>query len=277
MELKNAIVTGGAGSFGMAYAKKLLASGWRVLLVDCNATGLADAKKSLSLKEGDVSTYCMDVRDQELWRELRNFAEQRFQSLDLFVNNAGVAASGSIESTPLENWSWVMNVNFLAYVRGCQTFLPWLKANPSGAHIINVASVAAFYSAPFMGAYSASKAAVVSLSETLFTELMGSSVTVTVVCPYFFESNLFKAGKFFRESEKKVAEIESQTGLTAEALADKTYLAMQKKELYVFTPVFRSHFAWGLKRLLPKIFLRGIVFETRRKLDSLNLSMDDDK
>ena len=105
------------------------------------------------------------------------------------MNNAGVAQAGSIETTSIDDWRWIIDINLLGVVRGCRVFTPVLKQQRSG-HLVNIASMAGLLDVPFMSSYNATKAAVVSLSETLQNELHATGIGVSVVCPSFFQTNI---------------------------------------------------------------------------------------
>src|SRR6185295_4032585 len=134
--------------------------------------------------EGRIEPLNVSCVDQ--WQTLRSRLQADWQHLDLLVNNAGVAGAGEIGDYSLDDWHWVIDINLWSGIYGCHTFIDWLKQNPSGAHIINVASMAAFESAPPTAAYNATKAAILSLSETHYAQLLPHNVGVTVVCPGSF-------------------------------------------------------------------------------------------
>jgi NAD(P)-dependent dehydrogenase (short-subunit alcohol dehydrogenase family) len=118
----------------------------------------------------------------------------------------------------LEDWHWIVNINIWNAIHGCHTFVDWLKRNPRGGHLINTASLAAIGSFPGMAAYNLTKAAVVSLSETLHAELRPHGVGVTVLCPSFFPTSLLDSARFSTEHDRRMAWSEFlQSRLTADA------------------------------------------------------------
>jgi len=104
------------------------------------------------------------------------------------INNAGVAQMGALADTSLEDWRWIIDINLLGIVAGCKTFAPHL-AQTQGK-ILNIASMASFLHLPNAGAYNATKAAVLALSETLMLELEPQGITTQVACPSFFRTDL---------------------------------------------------------------------------------------
>ncbi len=137
----------------------------------------------------EIAYRTLDVRSDDDWAAARRWVEDEWRGLDLLLNNAGVAAGGRIELVPMDEWQWIIDINLLGVVRGCHTFAPMLKAQGSG-HIVNTASAAGLVHPPRMSSYNAVKAGVVALSETLSHELGAYGVTVSVVCPTFFRTNL---------------------------------------------------------------------------------------
>src|SRR5690606_26329534 len=99
----------------------------------------------------------------------------------------------------------LLSINLHGVIYGCHTFVPWLKENPHGAHLINTASLAAFLAVPEMGAYNVAKAGVLARSETLYAELRPHGVGVTVLCPGFFQTGLLERGRFNHEYARGVA------------------------------------------------------------------------
>jgi NAD(P)-dependent dehydrogenase (short-subunit alcohol dehydrogenase family) len=128
--------------------------------------------------------------------EMRDEVLAAWDGVDIVINNAGVASAGTVADTSLEDWRWTLNSNFMGVVRGTRAFLPVLLRQGQG-RIVNIASFAGIANAPSMGAYSASKAAVISLSETLRAELALSAVgiKVSVVCPAFFKTSLMTTAR----------------------------------------------------------------------------------
>ena len=128
------------------------------------------------------------------------------------MNNAGIATGGRIDVESLDEWDRVVDINLMGVVRGCRAFTPLFKRQRSG-HIVNTASAAGLVHPPMMSSYNTVKAGVVALSETLSHELHPYGVTVSVVCPSFFRTNLADSiqgddtamGATARQSDREVA------------------------------------------------------------------------
>ena len=179
-----AVVTGGASGIGLSMARAFAARSMRIVLADIERDALDDAVTSLTAEGAEVIGVPCDVRLPDQVDRVRDEAVDAFGAVHVVCNNAGVGTGGAMESLSLNDWSWALGVNLQGVVHGISTFLPLLKEQDEG-HIVNTASVAGLFAAPFMGPYNASKFAVVAISETLYHELAlaGSSVGVSVLCP----------------------------------------------------------------------------------------------
>jgi NAD(P)-dependent dehydrogenase (short-subunit alcohol dehydrogenase family) len=266
-ESKNALVTGAASGLGRALALRLGRDGWNVAVADVDAEGAAETVAKIGeATPSKAHGEALDVTDLQQWRELRQRLGQRWEHLDLLVNNAGICGAGKIGAMPIDELKRIVDVNLHGTIFGCCEMVDWLKTNPGGAHIINTASIAAFASAASMGAYSVSKAGVVALSETLFSELKPHGVGVTVLCPGFFASNLLQRGHWTETRDCEVAQrFVDRARFTADDIADLAIKAMNRKQLYVVHGL-RARLVWRLKRWMPRTFFRLLSVVHERAL-----------
>jgi NAD(P)-dependent dehydrogenase (short-subunit alcohol dehydrogenase family) len=130
----------------------------------------------------ETLTQAVDVAEESQVRGFVQATVARFGRLDVLVNNAGYGVRGRVEQTPAESYARLMDVNYLGTVYGCLAVLPIMKSQGRGV-ILNVSSIAGHRAVPGGGAYSASKAAQISLTETLRAELRGTGVSVCSVHP----------------------------------------------------------------------------------------------
>jgi NAD(P)-dependent dehydrogenase (short-subunit alcohol dehydrogenase family) len=259
-----AIVTGAASGLGRATAVELARHGWHIALADINPQGAVETLALVRTSGGDGQVEHLDVTKPEAWQALHDMLRGAWPQLDLLVNNAGVGVGGDVGKLPLEDWNWIININLWGAIYGCHTMIAWMKENPNGAHIVNVASMAAIVSAPSMAPYNMTKAAMVSFSETLYGELKPYNIGATAVCPSFFPTNILKSGRFDSDQARTMAEhLMSQAKATAEQVAHLIYQAVERKQLYVFAPSEATLF-WRLKRLMPRTALKLVARRTAR-------------
>ena len=180
-----------------------------------------------------------------------------YDGLDVMINNAGVAASGSLMEIPLEDWDWIIRTNLMGVVHGCRAAIPHLQRNSSGL-LINVASAASFISAPEMSSYSATKAAVVALSESIANELRASGTQVSIVMPTFFPSNLLESFRGTEDSRSSARRIMEAANYPAEAVAQDLLNFAAAGKTYIVLPR-SARMLWRAKRYMPERFLRRIV------------------
>jgi len=128
----------------------------------------------------------MDVTDLAQWQNVADKAIERFGKVHMLVNNAGVGSKpGTIEQTDDKDWRWVLDVNLMGVVYGTQTMVPLMKQHGEGGWLINVASMAGMMGIPMAGTYTATKVAVVGMSESWYAELKPHNIQVSVLCPAF--------------------------------------------------------------------------------------------
>jgi NAD(P)-dependent dehydrogenase (short-subunit alcohol dehydrogenase family) len=193
MELagKTAVITGGASGIGLATARQFASSGVNLVLGDIEEGPLEEAVESLRASGANVIGLACDVSKEDDVVGLREGAIGEFGTAHIVFNNAGVVGGPAI-GTPKKVWDWVMGVNVDGVINGINAFAPLLLEQNEG-HIINTASLAGLGGMPGTGAYSASKFAVVGISESLFHELSlsGKNVNVSVLCPGFVSTKIY--------------------------------------------------------------------------------------
>lgn len=177
-----AVVTGAGSGIGRALAQKLAAAGSALALADLDEKGLQDTVASLGEKTGEVTTHVLNVADEAAVRALAEDVVGRHKRVTLLINNAGVALLGKFEEISLDDFRWLMNINFWGTVYGVKYFLPLLKQQPR-AHIVNLSSVFGIVAPVGQSAYCSSKFAVRGFTECLRHELEGTNVGVTTVHP----------------------------------------------------------------------------------------------
>ncbi len=186
-----AVITGAASGFGRELAKACAAHGMRLVLADIKEVGLLETAALLP-PDVDCMTAICDVADAAAVNRLADEAYERFGNVDVLFNNAGIFTAGSLwKSTPAE-WSRVMRINVMGVANGVISFVPRMLESGRAAHIVNTASLAGLVSTPGFGVYTASKHAVVALTECLYRELRDaeSLIGVSLLCPAWVSTGL---------------------------------------------------------------------------------------
>lgn len=259
---KRAFITGAGGGLGLELAKALAADGWMLGLFDRNVERLAHVESEFAEAEIPALAYPGDVtQSDELTVAVNSFAAT-YDGLDLMINNAGVAVAGNLMESPLDDWRWIIDINLMGVVHGCRAALPHLQRNGTGL-IVNISSAAAFASAPGMAPYNATKAAVLSFSETLAAELRGSGTTVCVVMPMFFETALLDTFRGPASKRATAQALMKSASRTAADMASEILRCAGRGDLYVLPGEARMF--WRFKRWLPNFFVRraGALRESR--------------
>ena len=191
-----AVVTGAGSGIGRALAEAFAAEGSAVVLADIDASAAEAVAEGIRSNGGQAEAVAVDVSDAASVQALAENAVARFGHVDVLCNNAGVSTFNLIEDQTLDDWRWVLDVNLWGVIHGVHAFLPILRAQGTPAHIVNTASIAGLLSGvAFIGPYSATKVAVVSISETLQQEMAiaGLPIGVSVLCPSTTETRVMES------------------------------------------------------------------------------------
>ena len=253
-----AVVTGAGSGIGKSFAYEIARRGGSVLCVDIDMKAAKETAAMLEELGTHAIPYKCDVGNEKAMEKLAGLSEELLERpVTLVVNNAGVGAGGPIGEMPLKGWQWIVKVNLWGVVHGCHFFAPKLKALGHGG-IINVASAAAFGSAPEMGAYNLTKAGVLALTETLAAELVGTGVKTTALCPTFVPTNIIENSRISSEQKELGAKAMEKLSMTnSDKVARQTLSALDKGQLYML-PQIDAKVAWRIKRMAPAAYSRGI-------------------
>ena len=179
-----AVVTGAASGIGAALAQLLAERGSELVLIDRDAERLAAVAAALRLgrRAARVDTHVVDLADAEATEHLGKTLAAEQPRITLLVNNAGVSLGGRFDQVTMDEFDWVLNVNFRSIVLLTHHLLPLLRATP-GSHLVNVSSIYGLIAQPGQAAYASSKFAVRGFTEALRAELTGDGIGVTCVFP----------------------------------------------------------------------------------------------
>jgi NAD(P)-dependent dehydrogenase (short-subunit alcohol dehydrogenase family) len=200
-----AVITGAGSGIGRALALNMADRGAQLALADVNAAALQETRKMLGA--ATARTYTVDVSNAAAVQDFVRRVEQDFGRASLLVNNAGVALFGTFAELTLEEFDWLISINFWGVVYGCKFFLP-LLLKEKDARIVNVSSVFGLFGPPGQTAYCSSKWAVRGFSDSLREELRATPVKVTCVHPAGIATNVAvnaRLGEATRPADHDVA------------------------------------------------------------------------
>ncbi len=261
---RRAVITGAASGLGLAAARILAAGGWRLALLDRDAARLDQAAEALrSAGASDVAIAPLDTCDEHAVRVAVAEFAIRHEGLDFALNAAGVIAAGAFMETPSSDWEWSIRINLLGVANSCRAEIGHMHAAGAGL-IVNVASAAGFVSGADMSAYSASKAAVISLSETLAQELAQHNIQVTAAMPGFFRTRLMDHARAPAEVLALARRIMQASNLEADEVAAQIVGRAARGETYIVLP-WDYRLLWRFKRLAPRSFQRFMIWFRKRK------------
>ena len=256
MKRKRIVITGGGSGLGRALAREYARAGWRVAVLDRNRNSAEDVAREVEDAGGRSLALACDVTDADTVGHAATAIGRGWHGLELLVNNAGIAGSGTVVDTPEADWRRIMDVNLFGVVTVCRAFLP-MMIRARGGHVLNIASAAGFVSAPGMAAYNASKAAVIALSESLRVELAPHRIGVSVACPSFFRTNLLEEFSGSEESRQFALRLMDKSALNADDVARYLRRGVEKKEFMLVPHTDARRLLW-LKRLSPELFFTAV-------------------
>lgn len=253
LDRKRAVITGAASGLGRELALALAAEGWTIGIGDRNVDGAKDTLAMVERAGGSGDTFLLDTCDPQQVKEMAGYFWDKWDGIDLLVNNAGIVAAGFVGEIPLEEWRRAVDTNFLGMLYGCHEFIPRMKAR-GGGYIVNVASLAGIASLQEMAPYNTTKAAIISLSETLRGELAPHNIGVTVACPSFFKTNLLDDATFTDEWEPDFAHAcFDNARMDSSQIAERIIKGIKRRKLYV-VPQPQAKLIWLMKRFTPTLF-----------------------
>ena len=254
-EGRTAVISGGAEGIGLSIAKALGEQKMNIVLADIDEKNLLKSTTELESLGIPVLGVLLDVADEMQWKSVADKAIEKFGKVHMVVNNAGVGGvSGPIANQETEGWQWALGVNLMGVVYGAKVMTPLIKDHGEGGWILNVSSMAGMGGVPYSGAYTASKAAVVALSESWAAELQDKRIGVSVLCPAFVQTRIYdsernrpdkyKSENYQIENESSFSKQTKQMvkdGIDVSIVGKRVVEAINHGELYIFThPNYRQ-------------------------------------
>lgn len=200
---KVAAITGAGSGIGRALALELASRGCHLALADLDPVGLAETAKAARDRGVRVAETTLDVSDRAAMFAWADATVRELGQVNLIFNNAGVALTVPLEDVRIEDFQWIMNINFWGVVHGTQAFLPHLRASGDG-HVINISSLFGIMCVPTQGTYNASKFAVRGFTEALRLELEleGAPVSATCIHPGGVATQIAQSGRIDPRAER---------------------------------------------------------------------------
>ena len=249
-----AVVTGAASGIGRGMAERFAREGMKVVLADIEQAALDKTVAEMREAGATVLGVRVDVSKPEDVEALAKRTLDEFGGVHIVCNNAGVGPPGGpVWERTLADWQWVMGVNLWGVINGVRTFVPIMLRQETEGHIVNTASMAGLLSVPMLTIYNVTKHAVVTLSESLQSELAmtGSRIRVSVLCPGFVSTNIADAERN-RPAElqneggepEPTGNMQAQRELTRQLLAagmspadvaEKVFNAVRNERFYILT------------------------------------------
>jgi NAD(P)-dependent dehydrogenase (short-subunit alcohol dehydrogenase family) len=192
---KTAFITGGASGIGLGLAQTFADAGMNIVIADIEAPALGMAVSTLNARGVQALGVECDVADRQSYARAADRAFSAFGKVHLLCNNAGVARTGPSWEIAESDWEWTIGVNLMGMIHGLQCFVPHMKAHGEPSHIVSTSSMAGMRASIAGGPYTATKYAIVGLSEQLARELADTNIGISVFCPNNIRSNMPNNGR----------------------------------------------------------------------------------
>lgn len=260
---KVAVITGAGRGIGRGIALRCAKEGMKIVLAGIGMESLTKTAADLDLM--GVETLIVQT-DVSLLENVENLAEKSFEAfgaVHLLVNNAGVISSGSVLEMTMDDWNWVMGVNFYGVLYGVRTFIPRMIKQNEDSHVVNVSSISGVIEG--RSSYGVSKHAVVALTEALYYDLAENAphVKVSAYCPGFIDTELDtierSRPKRFKKNESPYTDEELgefrkslSGGISIEESANLLFEEMQEDKLYIGVKAFEEQLPGAIERMLSR-------------------------
>ncbi len=249
-----AVITGAASGIGRGLANKAAEEGMNVCIADMNSDALIDVEAELKAKGANVYACQLDVTETEAMKTFAGECFERFGSVELLFNNAGILRMGTSWDLTLDQWRQVFEVNVIGVINGVSAFVPLMIEKGTPAHVVNTGSVGSLVAAPGMAQYTTSKMAVRGITECLNQDLIMAElpITVSLLCPGMVSSNISEP--WIRESlgedadPELIAEMKAAVDktypncITPQECAERVFDAVKQDKFWIFTHPFTKYY-----------------------------------
>jgi NAD(P)-dependent dehydrogenase (short-subunit alcohol dehydrogenase family) len=247
-----AVVTGAASGIGRATARGLAKKGCTVAIADIDEQGLAETARSITALGREVSSHVVNVADKQRMQAFAGEVVAAHGRVHLVVNNAGVTVRAKLDDHSLDDFEWIVGINFWGVVYGCKFFLPHVQAAGWGA-FVNISSMFGLTGIPEQSSYCATKFAVRGFSESLAIELANDNIDVICVHPGGIRTNIVRSSRGREDSSReRIINWFDRKAMPPERAAEKIIRAIERRQQrVVITPE-----AWATdvaKRVYPGV------------------------
>jgi NAD(P)-dependent dehydrogenase (short-subunit alcohol dehydrogenase family) len=255
---KVAVITGAASGIGLGCARTFARAGMKVALCDLRAEPLAAAVANVRALGGEAIGIPTDVSKADSVVQAAERVVREFGKIHVAMNNAGVVLRGlPMTDVTNEGWNWVLGVNLYGVIHGIQSFVPRIRAHGEGGHVINTASMAGLHVGNRQtGVYSASKFAVVALTEALENDLAGTNIGVSVLTPAAVATDIYEHSAALRgaiggHNPFATTPADIAAGLAPDNVGARVLAGIRAEQFYLIThPDTRSWVAARYQRLM---------------------------
>ena len=251
------VITGAGSGIGHELAVLCARRGARLALCDINEPAVTNTAEMARKAGAEVLASRVDVSDADAMSRFADATIARFGRVDLVVNNAGVGLVGGFLDTSRKDWEWLIGINVMGVVHGCDAFVPAMIESGRGGHVVNLASAAGLLANPQLSAYSATKFAVFGLSEALRMELKPHGIGVTAVCPGIINTGITQTSPIrgsgdTEDRRERLASTYAKRGYTAKRVADNILRAVDRNRA-VAPIAAEAHIMYVLSRTVPPL------------------------
>lgn len=261
---KICVITGAGSGIGAACARAMAAEGAIVIGADLRMEMLEKVAAQVTEAGGTMEAHQLDVADRDAVFALAAKVEKTHGAADLVLNNAGVAHGAPVAEMTMDNFQWIMDIDFWGVVHGTQAFLPAMIARGSG-HIANVSSIFGLIGVPTQSAYNAAKFGVLGFGEALRHEVKEQGIGVSTIHPGGINTNIVRHARFQQGPEMEAEREEAiqrfaQFTMTQPEGAAKTIIKGIKRNKARILIGPDAHLVDWVRRLFPTHYLRLMPF-----------------
>lgn len=269
---KVAVITGAASGIGQALALALADEGARLAISDLNEAGLEETRAAAAERGAEVHVKKLDVADRQAFFAYADEVVDHYGSAHLVINNAGVALTANVIDMSMEDFEWLMGINFWGVIHGTKAFLPHLVRGGEG-HIVNISSVFGIIAVPTQSAYNAAKFAVRGFTEALRQELdiADGGVSCTCVHPGGIKTNIvvnarIPGDEYLGNTREEMAQKFKRVAWTTSEKAAKVILRGVKRNQRRVLIGADAHVIVLLQRLLPTAYQRIVTMGAKSQM-----------